>query len=218
MKIKYIFEMTDKTVDYTVDFDRDLYTNEGPQWAILDYHKCRKCPLENQTHCPVASDIAPLIELFSQVKSIEKTKITVEMPERTIIKNAGVQEGIRAIFGLIMATSGCPVMNRLKPLAYNHLPFATLDETIEKTVKDYLFKQYLLELEGEETDWELNKLTLLFNKIFDINNDFLVRFREYSKRDSTVNAMISLIIISELANFNPQQLKEQFKEKYNNSF
>ena len=59
--------------------------------------------------------------------------------------------GLQSLFGLMMATSGCPILSRLRPLADYHLPFADIDETVHRVVGTYLMRQYF---EGQETGTE----------------------------------------------------------------
>ena len=54
----------------------------------------------------------------------------------------------------------------MKRMAYFHLPFATIEETVFRSVTTYLLKQYYKHVAGEETDWTLQNIPvylILFN-------------------------------------------------------
>ena len=59
-----------------------------------------------------------------------------------------VQMGVSSLLGVIMTTSGCPIMAQLKPMVRFHLPFASLEETIFRMVSMHLVAQYLRHQDG----------------------------------------------------------------------
>ena len=66
-----------------------------------------------------------MIEDFRNLPAFRKAGICVRTPEREYIKQAGLEEGLRALIGLIMASSACPLLAPLRPMAMQHLPFAS---------------------------------------------------------------------------------------------
>lgn len=54
--------------------------------------------------------------------------------ERTYSKDTLLQQGLASLLGIVMTTSGCPVLEPLKPMVRFHLPFATLTETVYRMV------------------------------------------------------------------------------------
>jgi hypothetical protein len=77
--------------------------------------------------CPVVLNLAGIVEVFRDYFSYESVKVTVTMRERVSWKTTSLQEGLTSLLGLIIVTSGCPVMEHLKPMARFHLPFSTLE-------------------------------------------------------------------------------------------
>jgi len=195
--IDYRFEFEDgKIWEYQVNVHRE-YTQDidkAPHsfWTALSYHKCENCPLSALTHscCPVAVDLEGVISAFSTHVSCEKATVYVITPERTYVRNCDVQQGLCSLTGLIMATSACPVINRLRPLANFHLPFATSEETIFRTVGAYLVKQFLLMHDGEEPDFELKGLNQIYSELVIVNTCFVNRIRDASEKDANLNAVI----------------------------
>ena len=88
-----------------------------PEWTELNHYKCACCPLdrEGNSHCPIALNIAELSEAFTTSVSSENCTVSCVTPERTYVKEGTIQDGLFSIFGIIMATSDCPVMAFFKP-------------------------------------------------------------------------------------------------------
>ena len=55
-----------------------------------------------------------------------------------------------SLIGIYMVTSGCPIMDKLRPMARFHLPFASTEETIYRAISTYLLGQYFLEQKGKK--------------------------------------------------------------------
>jgi len=169
-----------------------------PEWTLLEFQRCINCPFEATSNlwCPTALDIVPLAEPFSDSLSIDRVDVWVHTAERSYFKNCDLQTALKSMFGLVMASSACPHMARLKPLAYFHLPFATLEETVHRTVGAYLVNQYLNHSEGKKADWELKKLEGLFSELRTVNIHFMKRLRKASTEDANINALQSFVSIS----------------------
>ena len=112
--LEYLVEIDEKTLNVVQDKEENL-----PKWTKLSYKKCGHCVLKESevTHCPVAKNLHKLITRFENTKSIDICEIVIDVPERTYKKRTDIQSGLGSLFGLIMATSSCPSMNFLKPMA-----------------------------------------------------------------------------------------------------
>ena len=128
-----------------------------PDWTKLEYNQCENCPLSVKTHerCPVAVNLVPLMDAFSDRLSYETVEVEIESPSRKVSKVVPLAEGIRSLLGLHMAASGCPVLDRLKPLVRTHLPFASWDETAFRVIGSYLLQQFFIARRGGIPDWAL---------------------------------------------------------------
>ena len=49
--------------------------------------------------------------------------------ERSFTLQLGARQAIISPLGIYMVTSGCPIMNKLRPMVRFHPPFATIAET-----------------------------------------------------------------------------------------
>ncbi len=128
-------------------------------------------------------------------------RISVTTQERTYVKEAPAQRGLASILGLIMATSGCPVMNFLKPMARFHLPFSTSEETIIRSTSMYLLSQYFVAKKGGKPDISLDKLNRAYADIQQVNLGICNRIATVVKKgEATSNAVIILDTFSQLLN------------------
>lgn len=188
---------------FEIDLERSRHgvppaTGTPPEWTLLEFQCCSNCPFESSSNpwCPTALDIVPIAQPFTGSLSIDRVDVWVHTAERSYFKNCDLQTALKSLFGLVMATSACPHMSRLKPLAYFHLPFATLEETVHRTVGAYLVNQYLARSEGGRPDWDLKNLEGLYSELRTVNIHFMKRIRKASTEDANINALQSFVSIS----------------------
>ncbi|PXC05991.1 hypothetical protein C0043_21870, partial [Pseudomonas aeruginosa] len=155
-------------------------------WTRLEHNRCSNCPLDRErySHCPAAVDLHGVIEDFRNLPAFRKAGICVRTPEREYIKQAGLEEGLRALIGLIMASSACPLLAPLRPMAMQHLPFASNQEFVLRVVPLYLMRQYFNFREGRHADWELKGLVRLFQQLQLVNQAFWQRIHDTCVSDS----------------------------------
>ena len=198
--VAYLFELKEREVRFDVATKPRNLISEGehPEWAKLGFHQCACCPLKEADceHCPAATRINEVLEAFADNKSTEKVHVTVTTTERSYVEDCDLQVGINSLMGLMMATSGCPVLKELGAMASFHIPFCTTRETLHRTVGSYLIKQYFKYLEGEEADWDLIQLKELYDVLEGLNRDFTKRIRESLTSDAVSNAVIMFFATS----------------------
>jgi hypothetical protein len=163
----------------------------APDWTRLDFYRCDACTLEPtaRAHCPVAVNLNQAATRFCAEVSIKRVKVTVTTVERTYYKETSLQNGLYSLFGLIMATSGCPVLDFLKPMARFHLPFASMDETVMRTTSMYLLGQYFAVKRGEPFDQEFKGLDEHYRKVARLNRSFSKRISRITRGDAEHNAI-----------------------------
>ncbi len=198
---KYIFECSNgfkKEFDVNIDPDTLILQNQPkenlPDWTKLKNFKCSHCPLNEKEHiyCPVATNLSNIISFFEDIPSFQQVKITVVSHERNYVKNADVQTGVSSLLGLIMASSGCPIVGKLKTLVKFHLPFANIEETEFKIFSMYLLAQYFKMKKGGKPDWEMKKLNELYNDIMILNKNVAEKIAEVENKDASINAVVVL--------------------------
>ncbi|MEX1056375.1 MAG: hypothetical protein WED11_01485, partial [Natronospirillum sp.] len=161
MAIEYRFEFADQyePLNYIIASDQEgqgtTRASQPAAWTSLDDNQCTNCPLSKNDHerCPAAVDIQRVVEDFSALPALRKTQVTVVTPTREYFKHTSLEEGLRSLMGLLMATSACPILSKLKPMAFTHLPFASQDEFIVRSVGTYLLRQYYHYHDHQESDW-----------------------------------------------------------------
>ena len=201
MQITYRFHFADgQEESFAMRFDPETMaylpdeSAPPPEWARLESNQCRNCTLKtaDAPYCPVARNLAPVISRFVDRISFEEVDVAVVTEAREYRKRISLQRGIAAIFGLIMATSGCPVLDKLRPMAFTHLPLAEMRETRYRAVAMYLFAQYFRERKGLTADWELKGLEQIYADVGVVNRDFIKRLRTIDMQDANFNALAGL--------------------------
>lgn len=182
------------------------------EWARLENNQCKHCPLkkEQSPYCPTAVALAKVAAKFSDVKSYKETKVAVITADRTYLKQTSTQEALQSIFGLIMATSGCPHLNFLKPMARFHLPFSNLNETMVRSLSFYFLRNYFKQSSQPDSfTFDLKELTEAYEKLNTVNYHLVERLRSLGKGDADLNAVI---ILDGFATLMSVQVSENFSD------
>lgn len=202
MAIEYRITLDDNhQFSYRIELDRQ-YDHQGaeatPKWTRLEHNQCSNCPLSKNefSHCPAAVDLHRVIEDFHGLPAVKKAQVWVRTPEREYSKQVSLEEGLRSLLGVIMATCACPVLARLKPMAHNHLPFASSQEFILRTISLYLARQYFNFREGRRPDWDLKGLVKQFQQLQLVNQAFWQRIHDTCEGDSNLKAFLTFFSMS----------------------
>ncbi|MFM9969493.1 MAG: DUF6901 family protein [Burkholderiales bacterium] len=187
--ITYYFKLkTGAEHRFDVDLDRPVRSGEGPAWTLLASDKCPNCPLgDDVARCPAAVDLVPLIERFSALASIDKVDVRVVTAQHEARKDTDSQTALSALMGLILATSGCPILGRMHPLAQTHMPFATPTEVVYRMASMHIFGCFL---EGQPAN--LQGLERFFADIDTLNHAFARRLKRALESDAGINALVML--------------------------
>jgi hypothetical protein len=198
-------ESRGERVDYTVDLDETTLLSispareDLPEWTRLEFQQCEHCPLaaKRDARCPVAVSIAGVVEAFANKISHDLVTVTVEVPERTYEKKVSLQHGLCSLLGLLMATSGCPHMDFLRPLARFHLPFASATETLMRTVSVFLLRSYF-QASGGKVDVDLVPLEQAYHDVKLVNRGIARRIQSFAQGDADANALVSWHAVASL--------------------
>lgn len=219
MAFKYTFRLPEsKTHEFVILLNRERLTYqtftkaEPANWTALSYHTCANCPLVEQgvEHCPVAFNLQDIVGAFTHAISYDKVDVSIETEERTYRKNGvTMQSGLSSILGIIMVTSGCPSLDYLRPMVMTHLPFATISESIYRSISMYLLAQFTRAKSGLEPDWTLEGLTQIYARIDKINISMVKRLQAATKQDASLNAVV---ILDSFAKMIPMTIDGSLKE------
>ena len=179
-----------------------------PDWTRLEQNQCPGCSLKpvEHPHCPVAVNMAGIVETFQDCLSYDRVEVLVTTRERAYSKSTTLHEGLSALIGIIMVTSGCPAMERLKPMVRFHLPFAGLDETAYRMISMYLVGQLFRHRRGETADWQLSGLAEIYGAVEQVNLSFADRLHEAGRKDANVNALVNLDCFAKMVPFAVEDL------------
>ena len=157
----------------------------------LDNNKCTHCPLkiEEYADCPAAINLASVINSFKEIKTSEKVRIEVETSTRTFLFKGDLTKGLHAAVGLAMASSECPYMKFLRPMALFHLPFANSNETIVRAMSFHLLRSYFV---SPEKGFEFDSLFAKYRDVETINQGMMERIRTFEVNDTGMHAIVIL--------------------------
>ena len=184
-----------------------------PAWTELAFHQCANCPLSaaDSERCPMAVRLVPLVTLFEKVRSYDDVTAQVESEERTVIRRTSVQKVLRSLMGLLSASSDCPRIEFLKPMAHYHLPFSSNEETIFRVVSTYLLAQHFLRQQGRPADPGLEGLKAYYRELQQVNQGMAARLGAIrdTQGDSSVNALVLLDLFAQSL---PDSIDAQLEE------
>lgn len=209
--LRYVYRFTfpDKPPkDFVVNLEYDtlaLVREERasyPDWTRLRYHQCANCPLQEAEHerCPVAASLVELVEFFGDLVSYEETDVVVEAENRQYTRYAPLQKTVASLLGLIMATSGCPILDQLRPMVETHLPFMSAEESTYRMISSFFLGRHFARRAGQPADPERDVDDLLFSieLISEVHRDFCARLRSIGISDATLNALLVLSSLSSM--------------------
>lgn len=165
-----------------------------PSWTKLEYEQCPICPLNSteHPHCPIAVNLIEVISFFKDYVSSDEVEIVISTKVREFHKFTSLQEGLSSIIGIYMVSSGCPVLDKLRPMVFTHLPFATPEETMYRAASMYLLAQYFLQKKGKKAEWELKGLVEIYANVNKVNYHFHKRLLSINPKDASLNALFHL--------------------------
>ncbi len=217
--VKYEFIFKDgKKLEFEVNPERPPAATNAPaeSWAKLEHCKCSHCPLDaaQYPNCPAAVDLQPVIQKVAALPASDNVRIAVVSKERAIVKDATLEEGLRALMGLVMSTSACPVLEPLRPMGLHHLPFNSTEEFILRSVSFYLLRQYLLQKDGAKPDWELKGLVKQNQDLQTLNQDFWKRFQGVCKGDGALKALMGFFSLSSSVSYSMELQIQKLRRKF----
>jgi hypothetical protein len=198
LRIRYRFDLPDgsqKRLDLTFNAADFRLANAAPAdppfWTELKFCQCANCTLNTaeHPHCPAALHMAPAVESLKALVSFDTVGVTVIQAERTIHAEISAQQAMSSVLGLIMATSGCPWTDRLRPMARFHLPFASEAETVYRSVCMFLLARELVGAGGAAGFAALEKL---YENLHVVNRDMSRRLGAATRTDPARNAIALL--------------------------
>jgi hypothetical protein len=165
-----------------------------PFWTALDCKQCENCPLRVESHpqCPVAVHLVAIIERLERLVSYDQVRIDVVTAERTVTHETTAQQALSSLLGLIIATSGCPRTEFLRPMARFHLPLASESETLYRSVTMYALAELIKAGNGATPDSGLEGLKRAYGELHRVNRGLSRRIGAATGGDPARNAVALL--------------------------
>jgi hypothetical protein len=167
-------------------------------WTLLGCSRCPSCPLQaaDDAVCPAANAVADVVDALGTVASIDTVDVVVRTAEREVRKTTTGAAAARSVLGLLLATSGCPVLQEMRPLARHHLPFATEEEWMFRLVGLQLLRSWFAARDGVVDNVSLQALPAYLEQLRTLNIAFAARLRKACAKDAPANAMVQLFSLS----------------------
>lgn len=216
MNVTYQFRFEDsRSVEFKVTDQPAAVKGNLPAWTRLEHCQCSNCPLKatESPQCPAAVEILPVVNEFQAEDAYQKVDVIVTDDRRTYSKSTTLEEALRSLLGLKMATSGCPVLSELKSMAVHHLPFASNDEFIMRSVSHYLLQQYLAKRNHQEPDWDLKGLVERNQRLQLVNQALWQRIHSVCKGDSNLKALLNFFSMASSVSFSLESQLRKLEAK-----
>lgn len=204
--------------NYTIRLDRTTARllnpppDTPPAWTRLDVCKCTNCPLDlaHHTHCPLALQLAQVVDDWATAFSFQDVEYRVTTDERQFSGTTEAKRILGSLLGLIMATSDCPRMQFLRPLARFHLPLASPEETAFRALSAYLLEQYFLAPEKRSNE-TFDSFIDRYAEIQTVNAGLTARIRQASQEDAVIDAVLGLDLLAHRIPFFARETVESLR-------
>lgn len=201
VRVRYRFVLPDgsrETFDLFFDSSDFHLLNPHPAplpfWTELGRNQCENCPLrtEEHSHCPIAVQLVSVIDRLGRLVSYDQVRVDVHTAERVVMQETTAQQALSSLLGLIMAASGCPRTEFLRPMARFHLPLASETETIFRAAASYALAQMLRAGAGAQPDMEFAGLRQSYAELHKVNRGIARRISSATANDPARNAVVLL--------------------------
>jgi hypothetical protein len=201
LRIRYRFQLPDGRREvFDLFFDPSDFRLLNPHppdlpfWTALDFNQCENCPLQvgEQPQCPVAVQLVAIIERLERLVSYDQVRVDVHVVERVVTQETAAQQALSSLLGLIMATSGCPRTDFLRPMARFHVPLASELETIYRSVTMYALAQLMKASNGSRVDLKFDGLKEAYAQLHKVNRGLARRIGAATGSDPARNAVVLL--------------------------
>jgi hypothetical protein len=208
IRVEYRIRCGDNAQEYTLHLDKqtgcllNTVPADPPDWTRLEVQQCSNCPLSvaENPHCPLALQLAQVIADWGHVFSYAEVRYEVVTAEHHFSGATTAQKILSALLGLVMATSECPHMYFLRPLARFHLPLGSPEETAFRVVSSYLLGQHLAGAESGRAE-DFNSLIEHYEAIQTVNKCLAKRVADGSSEDAAINAVVLLDMLAHMVPF-----------------
>ncbi|HAH08244.1 MAG TPA: hypothetical protein DCM05_17250 [Elusimicrobia bacterium] len=201
MEFKYRFTFPDKS-EHVVDIVLEDDTlslqlkprKDPPEWTKLGYHQCEGCLLKEKEHphCPAALVLLEMVLRFKDCNASQLVDIEIHTERHTYCRRGPLSLGMSSLVAVCLPACGCPVLDKIRPMVFTHLPFASLQQNLHRQLANYMLAQYFRSRRGLEPDWEMKGMVALSEDIHTVNRNLCQRISSACPKDATVNSVVHL--------------------------
>lgn len=187
--------------EYGIELDYNTWTpvappkkSRQPAWTRLSHKQCAHCPLRGPERCPAAVPLVPVVEAIRKERS--GAPATTEIRSLDGRRRYRLRGGLSEVFGplvkLLLTTSGCPILDRLRPAIRLGAPLATPDQLTRAILAGGLLGEFA-RTGGSTTEPAFKAaLRVLIDDADAAVAGLLERVRSLNPKDAVVNALLGL--------------------------
>ena len=204
------FEIHDKR---STDLSEISQSLNVPDWVKLEHHQCKLCPFKtNDTKfCPAVYELQDIINECRECVSFDRVELSRVSGGGKVTTETDMQKALFAVIAEKAISSACTVLNsRYWSLDYYTI-LTTPENLFYRSISSYLARQFLLSPDKCAPDLEghLNYL----DEVIDVFGSLLERIRGLSVRDANNNALVRIVMSTQLLINQRDKWLEALKDK-----
>ena len=194
LRVTYSVEKPDgEQVNFVIRLDEhgvlEEPLTEGPAWTRMEGERCRDCRVRG-AHCGAALAIAPVVDAFMGIDSLQLVKTRVILPNYSAEAHTPVSKVVSSIMGLTMAASGCHKIAPFRAMAIYHQPFSTLEETVIRAAGFMLLGHWANATLSDQDPFA--PLIDAWQNLEEVNLRIASSLQEYCDTDASLNGLVNL--------------------------
>lgn len=213
LRVHYSVENSDGShVDFDIRLDEqgllEGLADSGPEWTRLQGERCSGCTAQH-AYCRAALAIAPVVEAFKSMDSLQSVKVRVSLPNQTVDARGEISQVASSIMGLRMAASGCPQLAPFRAMALYHQPFSTLEDTVIRAAGFMLLGHWAHGTLTSENPFD--PLIAAWEELEEVNTRICRGMQAYCAADAALNGLVNLDMFAKAGGFGLQAALDALK-------
>ena len=203
LRVTYSVEKPDgEVVEFVIRLDEhgilEGLAAEGPRWTRMEGQRCIDCRAGGAA-CRAAVAIAPVVDAFISVDSLQKVRARAILPNYTAEMDGPVSGVVSSIMGLTMAASGCPKLAPFRAMALYHQPFSTLEDTVIRAAGFLLLGRWAHATLGDADPFA--PLIDAWEQLEEVNLRIARCLQDHCATDAALNGLVNLDMFAKTGGF-----------------
>lgn len=180
-------------------------------WQELSYCKCKHCPLDSETEkcCPLAYDVADIVNLFSDIPSYAIALVTIQYDNFIIDYSADAQNICFNILLHTMASSDCPVFAKYSLFADESMVVHNIEDIFMRFMITFGGNKLITENKMPDDDEIRSELSVLAATIDCVKQ----RIKSIGVQDTNSNVFALFIQIDYIFKDHLDNFMEKLKQR-----